>query len=342
MAEPFNQDFTGLQGSLAPKEGPGMQIHSGVEHKGRLRTLSAEAFQRLYFDEGKTLQQIGDVFGVSRVAVLKWVRWNMPPSLKLRGVSHASNYQFNEEFFDSWTPEMAYVLGILATDGCVGKYRVVLTSTDFELVEKVRCLIGSNHEITERPPRGWSRKPQYGLQVSSLKYVRALAALGVVPAKSLVLRFPKMPDECVRHFLRGCWDGDGSFHLESRVRSRQNLIASIVSGSRAFIEGIVQALSQAGIKKLAQWGYRRGRYVRVSDPLTVHISERGKNPAYYIKLAGPSAIAFGKLIYDSVPESMYLKRKYEVFRTALEQDSLSDVIPGLSTSENPSPRTPTT
>jgi intein/homing endonuclease len=146
-----------------------------------------------------------------------------------------------------------------------------------------------------------------------------------------------MPDNCVRHFLRGCWDGDGSFHFDTSARSRQNLIASIVSGSRAFIEGIVQALSQAGIKKRAQWGYRRGKYVRVSDALTVHISRAGKNPSYSVKLTGRNAIAFGKLIYGSVPESMYLKRKFEVFHRALEQDSLSEVIPGPPTGENSPP-----
>lgn len=66
--------------------------HSGAEHKGRLGTLSAETFQNLYFDQGKTLQQIGDLFGVSRTAVFKWVRWNIPQSLKLRGVSHLTTY----------------------------------------------------------------------------------------------------------------------------------------------------------------------------------------------------------------------------------------------------------
>jgi hypothetical protein len=330
MPRPDSHDFATPHQSSSIEEGPRRKTHSGVEHKGRLRALSPETFQSLYFDQGKTLQQIGDLCGVSRAAVFKCVRQNFPLSLELRRVSHPTTYEFNETFFDSWTPEMAYALGVLATDGAVGRYRVVLSSTDLELVEKLRGLIGSDHDITQMPARGWSRKPQYRLSVSSLKYVNALAALGVVPAKSLILRFPKMPQECVRHFLRGCWDGDGSFFLDKSRTSHSVLIASIVSGSKRFIEGIVQALSQAGIHKLIRWKYRGRRYVRVCDLITVHISKRGKNPAYYIKLSGRNAIAFGKLIYDSVPESMYLKRKFEVFRSALQKDSLRSPIPSES------------
>ncbi len=221
---------------------------------------------------------------------------------------------------------MAYVLGVLATDGSVGKYRFVLSSTDLELVEKVRRLIGSNHGITEISPRGWSRKPQFRLSVSSLKFVNALAVLGIVPAKSLILKFPKVPEEFVRHFLRGCWDGDGSFFLDKSPASHRVLIATIVSGSKAFIEGIVQALFHAGIGKAPRLIYRAQRVASVCDPVTVHISERGKNPSYSVKLSGPKAIALGHFIYDSVPESIYLRRKHEVFRSALTQDARSDVI----------------
>lgn len=279
-----------------------------------LRTMSVAMFQKLYFDQRKTLQQIGHILGVSRVAVFKWAHKNLPPSLKLRRVSKQSKYQFNEAFFDTWTPEMAYVLGVLATDGNVGKYHVCLTSTDLDLIEKVRSLIGSNHDITEKPARGWSRKIQYGLSVSSLKFVTALGQMGVTAHKSLTLRFPQMPQECVRHFLRGCWDGDGSFYIEKR---RNVLKASIVSGSLQFMRGIVQALSKAGFRQRMRWKYRGRLHVRDSDEIVIHTSHRGKNPAYSIRLTGQNAVAFGRFLYDSVPELMYLKRKHDVFKRTL-------------------------
>jgi transcriptional regulator with XRE-family HTH domain len=325
MAEPDERNSANLQETPFLERGLGKPGDSGAQNRGKLRTLTEETFRSLYFEQGKTLQQIADLFGVSRVAVHKWARGNLPPSSQLRRVSKESKYQLNETFFDTWTPEMAYVLGVLATDGNVRRYCVNLTSTDLELVEKVRRLIGSNLEITEIPIRGWSRKPQYKLSVSSLSFASALTAIGVTAHKSLTLVFPKMPEECVRHFLRGCWDGDGSFYFE---KGRNALRASFVSGSKAFIEGIVQALSQAGFRQRLRWKYRGHRYVRDSDRVKVYISYRGKNPSYSIRLGGPNAIAFGGFIYDSVPESMYLRRKYDIFRSAVTQDTLSKVIPG--------------
>jgi len=30
------------------------------------------------------------------------------------------------------------------------------------------------------------------------------------------MAFPKIPDEYIRHFVRGCWDGDGTVYIEKR------------------------------------------------------------------------------------------------------------------------------
>ncbi len=301
-----------------PDDAKGKPDGSKAQDRHQLSTLEAEAFRSLYFEQGKNLREVGYILGVSGTAILKWFRRRraeFPGSLRSR--FKRSQYKFNEQLFDSWTPEMAYVLGVLATDGNVGKHRVTLTSTDLELVEKIRSLIGSNHEIRERPVRGWSRKTQYSLSVSSLKFVTVLRRLGVTARKSLTMRFPEIPREFVRHFLRGCWDGDGSLYIEKRSN---RLRASIVSGSKDFMEGIAGSLSNAGFRQRMWREYRKHRYLMGSDKLRVYTLHRGRTRAYYIRLTGKSALQFGKFIYESVPESMYLKRKYDVFLSASNRD----------------------
>ncbi|MGA2630261.1 MAG: LAGLIDADG family homing endonuclease [Terriglobia bacterium] len=182
---------------------------------------------------------------------------------------------------------MAYVLGLFATDGAVGKNRAVLTSTDLELVEKTKALMRTDHPIRAVSPRGISRKIQYRLDISSSVFVAGLEKHGIVATKSLILRFPQMPDDCIRHFLRGCWDGDGSFYYEKRG---QKFRASYVSGSRQFIERFIDSLRNIGICK---WVLQDGRHVKTSEPISIYTLNRGKSTSYSFRLSGDNAISEG-------------------------------------------------
>jgi hypothetical protein len=61
---------------------------------------------------------------------------------------------------------------------------------------------------------GYVRKPQWSVALFSRKIANQLTKLGCIPAKSLTLKFPteeQVPKNLLRHWLRGMWDGDGSF-----------------------------------------------------------------------------------------------------------------------------------
>jgi len=314
---------------------------------GKLRELSVEEFQEIYFTQKKTMKEIAEMFRVSRPALYKWFARHssyLAEGLQRRS-GNAAGYTLNDSFFNNWTPEMAYVLGVLATDGCVSRNRFSLTSTDLELVEKVRSLMVSDHPIGVVSPKGWARKVQYVLNVSSTKLAKRLTDLGIGPAKSLTLRFPEMPQDCVRHFLRGCWDGDGSFYFESRTSmqgedkgSKETITtfrASLVSGSKRFAEGIIAKINDAGIRPRralkpvvvgSRGGVRRVKYLRT---IRIYETRRGRSVYYSLRLVGPNAISLGRLLYEGVPESMYLKRKYEIFWRAVQAGrSVEDVVGG--------------
>jgi hypothetical protein len=305
----------------------------------KLNKLTVELYRRLYWEEKKNMTEIAAMFGVTRAALYKWFHKHKPELADglPRRSGNSKGYMFNEHFFDVWTPQMAYVLGVLATDGNVGKSYVSITSTDLELAEKVRTFLESSHPLHVIPPRGVSRKTQYDLKISSTRLADKLTKLGIGPAKSLTLQFPEMPADCVRHFLRGCWDGDGSFYYESPRKPRPEAVAgeglvgeirednatklraSYVSGSKRFIEAIMRHLENAGIRTL------RGRKLSTTDrrslssmgKMSLYQTKRGKNTSYYFRLAGPNAIALGRLLYEAVPESMYLTRKFEKFKAAV-------------------------
>ena len=65
-------------------------------------------------------------------------------------IAHKRKYRINEDFFDQWSPEMAYVLGFWFADGYMRherSYRIVFCSTDNSLLLKIRSVMGSNHLI---------------------------------------------------------------------------------------------------------------------------------------------------------------------------------------------------
>jgi intein-encoded DNA endonuclease-like protein len=125
-----------------------------------------------------------------------------------------------------------------------------------------------------------------------------LLKYGLTPNKSLTLQFPDVPREYVRHFIRGCWDGDGSVYLEKRSK---RIKASYVSGSRKFIQGMVNALSKNGLQIK-----------------TIYTNKR-KTPSYYFRLNINQVPAFYKYLYDSVPDTQYLTRKYNLFKLSSER-----------------------
>jgi hypothetical protein len=129
--------------------------------------------------------------------------------------------------------------------------------------------------------------------------------------------FPDIPEKYIRHFIRGCWDGDGSIYI-----SGGKLRGSYVSGSLKFVERLVQELYKAGIYKITppkdklesdkMWlQYPDGRF-----PLTIYKSKRSKS--YDIKIDRRENLQkLFDYFYEGVDESMYLERKFKTFAKGL-------------------------
>jgi transcriptional regulator with XRE-family HTH domain len=220
--------------------------------------------------------------------------------------------KYKEDFFSAWSAEMAYVLGVIYTDGNLisGTWskrlskpigRLTITQKEPELLEKVLGLMECNARIL------FENKKQYGNIVAGARYTFAivnnklyddLLKFGLTPNKSRTLQFPDVPREYVRHFVRGCWDGDGAVYLERRS---ERIKASYVSGSKQFIMGMVDALSKDGLQIK-----------------TVYTNKR-KTPSYYFRLNISQMPAFYKYLYNNVPDTQYLTRKYNLLKLSSER-----------------------
>lgn len=122
--------------------------------------------------------------------------------------------------------EKAYWLGFLYADGWVStkidKFCLSLSVKDREHLIKYRNFICPDRELDECPKQNSAR-----LIVSSKKITKDLVNLGCIPQKTLNLLPPtKVPNELLRHFIRGYFDGDGCARL---VKNNSRVSISILS-----------------------------------------------------------------------------------------------------------------
>lgn len=128
--------------------------------------------------------------------------------------NHFRKYKVDQYFFDEInTEEKAYFLGFLCADGCnhSGNTKVSLSlkEEDLSMVTKLNNLIQPTKPLTYSKRK---RGNQYILQISNRRISEKLNSLGCVPRKSLILDFPteeQVPEEFMRHYLRGYFDGNG-------------------------------------------------------------------------------------------------------------------------------------
>ena len=209
---------------------------------------------------------------------------------------------------------MAYVLGLIYTDGTILRHKrkrqevfgiLEFAQKERELLEKVLKLMCCNAKIRYIKQRKYVNTTAgelYFFSITNNILYEQLTKLGLTPNKSLSMKFPEIPDEYIRHFIRGCWDGDEAVYIEKK---NGNLKSAFVCGSIEFITVLKEHLHKQGLTEVTLYEDKR--------------SKKG-NVSYYFRYGTKDSIKRFHYLYDGVPESQYLKRKYEVFRSYLDRN----------------------
>ena len=201
-----------------------------------------------------------------------------------------------------WTPELAYVVGLLATDGNLsgdGRH-VTMRSAELEMIETFQKCLDDHHKLgTEIKPNG---SISYRMQVCGVAFYRWLLTIGLFPAKSYTIGPLAIPDEFFRDFFRGCIDGDGSIRVykdtyneyRGRKYENQRLYVHLVSASPIFIDWIQDTVS--ALTNI------HGVVVNVPPRSEKHV------PLYLLKYAKAESLKIIDWIYYS-PDVPCLQRK---------------------------------
>lgn len=215
----------------------------------------------------------------------------------------------NENFFAEWSPEMAYVLGFFAADGCISKnatrqnYYLDFTSTDLDVLEKIKSAMQAEQKISKRERNERWNLP-YRIQIGSKKLFYDLYKIGFTPNKSKTLTFPNVPNKYLSDFIRGFFDGDGYsnfcfYYARDRRKMRKTLCCGFASGSELFLRELRER-----INKLS--GANGGTICTHSNNFTL---------SYSIKDTGK----LFNFMYNNLSKKVYLERKYLKFKTDIQK-----------------------
>lgn len=111
-----------------------------------------------------------------------------------------------------WTSDLAYAVGLIATDGylSIDKRHLSVTSKDIQLLKTFLLCLNKTNQVTPLSPGSYTRKPVFRVQIGDVKLYAFLKKIGLSPCKSLILGKLTIPNKFFRDFVRGHLDGDGS------------------------------------------------------------------------------------------------------------------------------------
>ena len=160
----------------------------------------------------------------------------------------------------TWSPELAYAVGLIATDGCLlndGRH-IDFTSKDIVQIKNFKKCLGITNKIGKKYG-SFGRKYYPRVQFGDVRFYQFLLDIGLSPAKSKTLGGLYVPDKYFFDFLRGCHDGDGAFYsyYDPRWRSSFMFYLVFVSQSRDHIDWLRRTLKRLlGVKGHVNYGGR--------------------------------------------------------------------------------------
>lgn len=213
-------------------------------------------------------------------------------------------YQLQRKVNTVWSRDLAYAIGLITADGNLSRdgRHIGFVSSERELVENLRKALSLQNKIGKGARGGETEKKYFIVQFGDKAFYQFLNELGLTSAKSKTIESVKIPDQYFGDFLRGLFDGDGTFYTfwDRRWPSSFGYQVAFTSASPNFINWL--KLRLAGLYSV------KGFIHRGSGVLNLR----------YVK--GDSRKIF-ETMYCNKNNILFLKRKYFKMVDAFRYDA---------------------
>ena len=258
-----------------------------------LKLAMDEYIRKLANGEEPSITKLSEQFGVTRKTISKRIK-----EAGIEVINYQNRLKFNENKFDSIdTEEKAYWLGFLYADGNIAKdtnnVELSLSYNDIEHLKKFNIFMEHEKDIINISNVTYNNKVYKRCRwiVNNKHLHDTLNALGCIPAKSLILKFPSTnifkDNSLIKHFIRGYVDGDGCISYNNKEHTICDLS---ILGTEDFLTGLQEYIPKKLLYKIHSTGSK-------AKGLSIH----GKN-------------AFNIIDYLYSNSTIYLQRKYERYK----------------------------
>lgn len=206
--------------------------------------------------------------------------------------------KINHDYFKTESSNMAYVLGLLASDGTVRKnineIKLTLNEEDSEILEQIKKELNFEGKIRHyEDSKGFKNAT---IAFTSAEIKKDLAKYNIISQKTFTFTFPiNLSKKYWIDFIRGYFDGDGSVGIAG-----QGLRWQICSATSNTLQTIVDFL-----------------YEEYNIPkVNVQSQQRNKSILYNIQYSTSATKQIFNILYT--PNSLYLKRKYNKFTSIMK------------------------
>ena len=247
-----------------------------------------------YLNTGYSIRDLADKNGLVRSVFTGFLLANGIDVYSRK--SHVNDYIFSK--IDN--EEKAYWLGFLYADGSVCKFKksqyveLSLKESDVEHLRKFAKFMGYPFE-----PKYREKQKAYRVQFGSRRVCESLIKLGCTHKKSLTLKFPieeQVPNELLRHFIRGYFDGDGCLSIKEYAFKKSPKVT---------ILGTIEFLTSLR------------NYLNLGE-IPIKKCKNNDSNNYYMMFNVEDARKFLHYIYDNA--NIFLQRKYDKFLEVIPYD----------------------
>lgn len=204
-------------------------------------------------------------------------------------------FTFNEHYFDNIdTEDKAYILGLLFADGNNHKNTISigLQEKDKKILEIVKTKMEFTGNLYFRQSNNPKHANQFRLDLRSKILSSRLNDIGMVPKKSLILKFPTtIAVDLTHHFIRGYFDGDGSISYSEKG-----------------------GLCYPNFSIVGTWDVCNNIYnifMNLSDSIKLYIEKYGENTFKVRSGSQKNCLSIYKYMYENA--TIYLERKKDMF-----------------------------
>ncbi len=215
-----------------------------------------------------------------------------------------AHYALKHKVKIGWSSNFAYAIGLIASDGYLhpdGRH-IFFCSKDLEMMENFKRTLGISERVKRYARGGEILKKYFFVSFSDKAFHQYLNSIGLTASKSKTIQLVAVPDTYFGDFLRGLFDGDGSFYTfwDRRWPNSLGFKLSFASASPTFLTWLRE--------KLTGLHGTKGYFHRGSGVVNLEYTKGDTRKLF-------------EVMYHS-GDILFFRQKYFKLKTALEQDKL--------------------